>query len=259
MTTSTPDALWASRSLRLLHPTAVRCHGVRRRVRGVALLAGVDLAVPVGARLLIVSRPEASASLLLRILAGLARADAGRISLAGLTRAEAGPAGWARRVGYVGPGAGIHAWLSPREALQLAGGLGDLAGRPLARLVDAALESYGLQEVADRPMRRGGPAVAERVALAAAQLSEPDVLLLDEPLRALDPEERTRLLRRTGPRQTLILASRYPSSEAGLVSRAILLRDGVVQLNVAVAELARRGLALTTSGIETLASLPQAG
>ncbi|HEX5397221.1 MAG TPA: ATP-binding cassette domain-containing protein [Candidatus Limnocylindria bacterium] len=259
MTTSTPDALWASRSIRLLHPTAVRCQGVRRSIRGVSLLAGIDLSVPVGARLLVVSRPEAAASLLLRILAGIARADGGRISLAGLTRAEAGPAGWARRVGYVGPRAAIHPWLSPREALQLAGGLADLAGRHLARQVDAALGFYGLQEVADRPMRRGGPAVAERVALAAAQLNEPDVLLLDEPLRALDPEERTRLLGGAGPRQTLILASRYPASEAGLVNRLIVLRDGAVQLNVAVTELARHGLALSTSGIETLASLPRAG
>lgn len=259
MTTSTPDALWASRSVRLLHPTAVRCQGVRRRIAGVPLLAGVDLAVPVGARLLIVSHPEASASLLLRILAGMARADGGRISLAGLTRAEAGPEGWARRVGYVGPRAAIHAWLSPREALELAGGLADLAGRPLRRVVDAALESHGLLEVADRPMRRGGPAAVERVALAAAQLTEPEVLLLDEPLRALDPQERARLLGRAGARQTLILVSRYPASEAGLVSRVVMLRDGVVQLNAAVAELARRGLALSASGIETLASLSRAG
>jgi ABC-type multidrug transport system ATPase subunit len=259
VTVSTPDALWASRSVRLLQPAAVRCEGVRRTVRGVPLPDGADLNVPVGARLLLVSRPDAAASLLMRILAGIARADGGRVLLAGLSRAEAGPMGWARRVGYVGPRAAIQSWLSPREALQLSGGLAAYRGRALATLTDVALERYGLDNVADRPIRRGGVAIAERVALAAAQLSEPEVLLLDEPLRALDPQERARLLGLAAPRQTLIMASRYPSTEAALVNRVVLLADGRVRLNSATADLERRGLALSMSGIEALAALPRAG
>ena len=259
VTTSTPDALWASRSVRLLHPTAVRCEGLRRAERGEPLLDGVDLSVPVGARLLLVSRPEASASLLLRILAGIARADAGRLFLAGLARADAGPVDWARRVGYVGPRASIHSWLSPREALSLAGGLAELRGPMLTQLVEASLERHGLLDVADRPMRRGGPAVAERVALAAALLTDPEVLLLDEPLRAIDQEERLRLIGELPPRKTVILASRYPSSEAGLVNHVVLLRQGRVAVHAPLAELGRRGLGLSMSGIESLAVLPRAG
>ncbi len=258
MTTSTPDALWASRSVRLLHPAAVRCEGVRRSVRGAPLLSGIDLAVPVGARLLLVSRPEASASLLLRILAGIARLDDGRLMLAGLS--SGGPSGWTRRVGYVGPDATIHDWLSPREALQLACALAPVErGQSQRRLVEAALERYGLLDVADRPMRRGGPAVVERAALAAAQLTEPEVLLLDEPLRAIDPLERTRLLGLVAPRQTVILASRYPSSEAGLANRVVLLREGRVALNASVRDFESRGLQLSMSGIEAFAALPRAG
>jgi ABC-type multidrug transport system ATPase subunit len=258
VTVSTRDALWASRSVRLLRPTAVRCEDVRRRERGEPLLAGVDLSVPVGARLLLVSRPEGSASLLLRILAGIARADHGRILLAGLSRADAGAAGWARRVGYVGPRASIHPWLSPREALHLAGELAELGGAALTRRVDASLEHHGLADAADRPIRRGGPAVAERVALAAARLTDPEVLLRDEPLRAVDREERLRLIGQSGPRQTLLLASRYPSSEAGLVNHVVMLRDGRVAVSAPVAELDRRGAGLSMRGIESLVPSPRA-
>ncbi len=259
MTTSTPDALWASRSVRLLRPVAVLCEGVRRSAGGVHLLAGVDLAVPVGARVLIVSRPESSAALLLRILSGIARADAGRILLAGLSQADAGPTGWARRVGYVGPDAAIHAWLSPREALHLAGRLGELSGMVLAERVEASLERYGLADIADQPMRRGRPAATQRVALAAAMLLDPEVLLLDEPLRALDAQERARQLRFTGRRRTVLLASRYPSSAAGLVNRIVFLRDGRVRLNASPADLERNGLSLSMSGIEALAGMSAAG
>lgn len=222
------------------------------------MLADVHLTVPVGSRLLVVSQPPASASLLLRILAGIARADGGRICMAGLTRAKSGPAGWARRIGYVGPDV-IHSWLSPREALELAGRLADLRGRSLARLVGAALESYELLGFADQPMRRGGPAVVQRVTLAAAQLNEPEVLLLDEPLRALDAMDRARLLGKAGPRQTVILASRYPASVSGLVNRVVLLLDGRVRLDADVAELEGRNLSLSMSGLEALASRRHAG
>lgn len=252
VTTSTPDALWASRSARLLRPAAVECHDVRRTVAGRPLLAGVDLVVPVGARLLLVSRPDASASLLLRILSGIARAEAGLIRLAGLSLPEAGPRGWARRIAYVGPQAGIYSWLSPREALDLAARLSGVEPAARRPLVDSSLEHHGLSRVADGPIRRGGPGVEQRAALAAALLNDPEVLLLDEPLRALDTEERNRLLRLPGRRRTVLLASRYPASEQGLVDRFALLVDGRVRLHLPIPQLEAQGLPLSFEGIEAL-------
>ena len=121
LTSSTPDALWASQSLHLLKPASVVCEGLTRGGRGHRMLDGLDFVVGVGARTLIVSRPEESAPMLLRVLAGLAHASAGTVRLAGVSRADDSPAGWARRVGYVGPEAGIYPWMTPREVLDLAG------------------------------------------------------------------------------------------------------------------------------------------
>jgi ABC-type multidrug transport system ATPase subunit len=252
VTTSTPDALWASRAASRLRPTAAECHALRRSVAGQPLLAGVDLVVPVGARLLLVSRPDASASLLLRIMSGLATAQAGVIRLAGLSLSDAGPRGWARRVAYVGPNADIYPWLSPREALELAARLGGVQAAARGRLVDSSLEHHGLSAVAERPIRRGGPAIAQRVAFAAALLSDPEVLLLDEPLRALHAEDRNRLLRLPGPRRTVLLASRHPATERGLVDRFALLIDGRVRLHLPISKLEAQGLPLTLQGIEAL-------
>src|SRR6188472_2770857 len=123
--TSTPDALWASRSVRLMRPAAVVTSGLHRSVGGRKVLDGVDLRVPVGARLLLVSEPDDAASVLLRILVGLARPSAGSFDLAGVPRADGGDAGWRRRIGYVGGEQGFYPWLSPREVLDLAGRLAD--------------------------------------------------------------------------------------------------------------------------------------
>ena len=252
LTSSTPDALWASRSVDTLKPAAVVCEGVSRRQRGQPLLDDLTMVVDVGARLLVVSRPEQSASMLLRILAGLSRMQSGIVRLAGVARPDSSAAGWARRVGYVGPEAGIYPWMTPREVLDLAGRIAEYDPADIQRRIDGVAERYRIGTHLDQPVRRGGEPLAQRVALASAMLTEPEVLLLDEPLRALDPEERARLLTIPGSRRTVVIASRYPASEAGLVDQVAFLNEGRLVIHTPIEELDRRGLALSQRGIDAL-------
>ena len=259
LTRSTPDALWASRTIRLLKPAAVVCEGITRTIRGQPLLNDLTLVVGVGARLLVVSRPEESASMLLRVLAGLAHATRGSLRLAGLARADNSAAGWARRVGYVGPEAGIYPWMTPREVLDLAGRIAEYDVRDRHRRINALAERYRIGVQLDQPVQRGGESLAQRTALAAAMLTDPEVLLLDEPLRAVEPEERARMLAIPGRRRTVLIASRYPASEAGLVDQVALLREGRLAVHATIGELDARGLTLSQRGIEALAGLAAAG
>ena len=258
LTSSTPDALWASRSVDTLKPAAVVCEGVSRRQRGQPLLDDLTMVVDVGARLLVVSRPEQSASMLLRILASLSRMQSGIVRLAGVARPDSSAAGWARRVGYVGPEAGIYPWMTPREVLDLAGRIAEYDPGDIQRRIDGVAERYRIGTHLDQPIRRGGEPLAQRVALASAMLTEPEVLLLDEPLRALDPEERARLLTIPGSRRTVVIASRYPASEAGLVDQVAFLSEGRLVIHTPIEELDRRGLALSQRGIDALVELAAA-
>ena len=245
---STPDALWSAPSLRVLRPAAVSCTALRRG----RLLDGCTLSVPVGMRLLVVGEPEESASMLIRVLAGLSRPRRGRIEIAGLSDPSA--SGWGRRVAHLGPEPGIPSWMTPREALALAAQLLELSTADTARRTERTLAWARIRpEWLDRPVRHGGPPLVQRTALAAALLADPEVLLLDEPLRALEADERSRLLRLPGRRRTVVLASRYPASEAGLVSHVSLLRDGRVAMLAAVADLEAAGLPLSVRGIDALA------
>jgi ABC-2 type transport system ATP-binding protein len=202
-------------------------------------------------RLLLVSEPDDAASALVRVLAGLTRPRAGSIEIAGLSDGSAD--GWARRTAHLGPEPGIHHWMTPREALGLAAGLLGLGPDDTRRRVERALAWVRIPETAaDRPVARGGAPLLERTGLAAALIGDPEVLLLDEPLRSIGAEERTRMLRLPGRRRTMLLASRYPSSEAGLVTHVGLLRDGRVRLVAPVADLEAGGLPLTHAGIADL-------
>lgn len=252
LTSSTPDALWASRSVRLLRPAAVEIHGLRRPRGRSGGLRGLDLSVPVGARLLLIARPEATGSLLLRILSGLARPADGSFSVAGVAR---GAAGWSRRIAYVGPEPAEYRWLTPAEALALAGRLAGYDRDEVARRAAELLDRFGIRGAERRPISRGGPGLAQKVALAVALLTDPEVLLLDEPLRSLDPIERAELLALGERRTTLLLASRYPAGEAGLVDQVALIRGGRLALHVPVAELEAHGLSLSSRGVDVLADL----
>jgi len=233
--------------------------GLRRSRRGTRLLDGLGLRVPAGGRLLIVSRPDESASELLRVLAGVARRSAGTVRMAGLSRADDTAAGWARRVTYMAPEPGIYPWLSPREALDLAGRLAGYDRAERRRRIEAAVEHYRLAASLDRPISRGGSALAQTAALAAAMLTDPEVVLLDEPLRAVEPEERARLLHFPGKRRTVLLTSRYPAIDASLMSQVALLRDGKVALLATVEELGQAGLPSSLRGIEALADRREGG
>ena len=255
MPASTPDALWSSPAARRLRPAAVEVSGLVRRVAGRPVLDGVDLALPAGARVMVASEDPEAPSLLLRILAGVARADRGSVALAGLRREDAAPEGWARRIGFVGADPGIPGWMTPAEGLDLAARLAGLDGADRPRVVDDALQKYQLGAVRDRPLRLAGRQVAERTALAAALLPGPEVVLLDEPLRAHAPPDRLRLLRIPGARRTVLIASRYPAQEGGIIDRVVLLRDGRVVLSAPVSDLDAQQLPLSLRGLTALADL----
>jgi ABC-2 type transport system ATP-binding protein len=246
---STPDALWAAPSARLVQPAAVSCRDVGRG----RLLRGCSFRVAPGVRLLVVAEPDDSGSALLRILAGLARPSSGRLVVAGVVGADAARHGG--RVSYLAPEPGIHGWLTPREAVGLAVTLLGLDREEAERRTKAALAAAEIDAMdLDRSVRRGGPAVAQRTGLAAALVSEPEVLLLDEPLRALPPADRTRLLRIPGRRRTILIGTRHPETDGGLATHVMLLRDGRVAALAPIGQLEAAGLPLSREGIGAFAA-----
>ena len=203
---------------------------------------------------MVVSDPERTASTLLRVLAGLSRADHGTIRIAGSS--DPTSEGWGRRVAYLGSDPGLPTWMTPFEALWLAGELLDLPPHEISRRVERTMAWARISaDAASRPMSRGGISMQQRAGLAAALMGDPEVILLDEPLRALDARERSGLLRIPGRRRTIMIASRYPASEAGLVAHVVYLRRGRVDLIAPVSALEHAGLPLSHSGIAALARM----
>jgi tungstate transport system ATP-binding protein len=153
----------------------LRAEGVSYGAGGVAILREVSLTIAAGPPTMIIGPNGAGKSVLLRLLHGLLRPDAGRITP---ERAIRGLLVFQRPV------------LLRRSALANVSYALALAGVPRAgrrARAEAALAGVGLGDFADRPARRLSGGEQQRLALARAAALTPPVLFLDEPCASLDP------------------------------------------------------------------------
>jgi ABC-type sugar transport system ATPase subunit len=169
----------------------VELDGVSIR-QGAFALAGVSFAVPAGAYAVLLGRTGSGKTTLLEVLAGLRTPHKGRVLLRGMDATRLPPA--ARGVGYVPQDAALFRTMTVRENIGFA-----LAVRGAPRAaIDARVNELagwlGLTAVLGRRAVGLSGGEAQRVALGRALAFRPDVLLLDEPLSAVDERTRGELL-----------------------------------------------------------------
>lgn len=215
---------------------AVRARAVTKTFGDVVALDGVDLDVVAGDVHGLVGPNGAGKTTLLGLLLGLAIADGGTLEVLGcpVRRGLALPDGVA---GFV-DGPGLYPTLTARQNLtalaRLRGNRGDR--------VDAALHEVGLTDVADDRVRGFSLGMRQRLGLAAALLSEPRLLVLDEPANGLDPAGARHvhrvLTRLAGEGTAVILSSHRMDELAALCSEVTLLAAGRVVFSGPVAKLA---------------------
>jgi len=168
--------------------------GVRKSFRGSEVLHGVDARFEPGVTVVI--GPSGSGkSTILRMLAGLEVPDAGRVAADGATLEAERMLTHRRRLGYVIQEGGLFPHLTARANVTL---MARYLGRDAGWIDPRVKTLAGMTHLAPALLERypselsGGE--RQRVALMRALMLEPDLLLLDEPLGALDPMVRFGLM-----------------------------------------------------------------
>jgi heme ABC exporter ATP-binding subunit CcmA len=189
------------------------------------VLTGLDLVAEPGDVTLLVGANGAGKTTTLRLLAGLADADAGTVAIAGHDLRRAKQQALAH-LSFLPQAPRFHPRLS---AAQVAHFYGRLRGRDHDDVTNA-LCAWGLEEFARVPTAKLSGGLRQRLALAVFALAAAPVLLLDEPGLSLDPEWRQRLQEfltaeaRRG--RTVLIATHLLGEWEGRADRCLLMKNG---------------------------------
>jgi ABC-2 type transport system ATP-binding protein len=207
-------------------PLAVRARGISKSFGDVIALDGVDLDVPPGRIHGVVGPNGAGKTTMLGLFLGLAIADSGSLEILGVPigRALAGPDGVA---GFV-DGPGLYPSLTARRNLAA---LATLRGRDARTAgIDEVLNEVGLTDVADDRVRGFSLGMRQRLGLAAALLTDPRLLVLDEPVNGLDPAGKNHvhrvLTRLAGDGAAVVISSHRMDDVEALCSEVTIVNRG---------------------------------
>jgi ABC-2 type transport system ATP-binding protein len=168
--------------------------GLSKSYHGVVALEDLDLRVPRHAIFGFLGPNGAGKSTTIRLLLGLSRPTRGSATIFGLDSVRDGVA-IRERVGYLAQEPRFYDHMTARETLRFAArffydGPADLIEERVVEVLDLV----GLDDRADRPIKGFSGGERQRLGIAQAQVSYPDLLILDEPAAALDPMGRRDVL-----------------------------------------------------------------
>ena len=168
----------------------------------------------------------------LRMIAGLDKPTAGEIRLWGRRLNEDEP--WQRETPLVWQNYALFPFLSVRKNVEFGLKQRGMPTAPRKAKADEWLARLGITDLADRAVDQLSGGQRQRVALARALVIEPEILLLDEPLSALDPHLRVRMqaelvrLHRE-LKITFVYVTHHQSEAFAMADRIVIMNDGRVQ------------------------------
>ena len=168
---------------------AVEAIGLEKSYGRVRVLDGVDLGVARGGVFALLGPNGAGKTTAVRILATLARADAGQVRVAGFD-VVADRRQVRRRISLTGQFAAVDDLQTGEENLRMMGRLAGLSRARARRRAAELLERFDLTEAGGRTVSTWSGGMRRRLDLAAGLVGQPEVLFLDEPTTGLDPRSR---------------------------------------------------------------------
>ncbi len=197
----------------------IDAQGLGRTFGGKEIFSGIDFSVPKGESLCLLGPSGCGKSTILHILAGLDRGYAGRLEITPGTRSS-----------YVLQDYGLFPWKTVAENIGLPLLLRREKPADIRRLVGKMLADLGLDGLERRFPAKLSGGQKQRVAIGRALITDPDLLLLDEPFSSLDAITREHLQNllselRSRRRFSMVLAT-HSIDEAVFLGRTILVLGG---------------------------------
>lgn len=157
-------------------------------------LQGIDFKVPRGSIYGFLGPNGAGKTTAIKIILGLISATEGKISVLGQEVRFGFRADYLKRVGYLPQDPVFPEGLNGREAMETVAGIYKMDPVKRSEMINSLLSEFQLSDAAKRRVDAYSRGMKQRLGIAAVLLTEPELLILDEPVSALDPEGRRKVL-----------------------------------------------------------------
>ncbi|QAT61892.1 ABC transporter ATP-binding protein [Acidilutibacter cellobiosedens] len=131
-------------------------------------------------------------------------------------------------LGYLPQEFGYYKDYSPKRFLRYLSALKGIDRKKAEKKIEQLLKLVGLENVANKKMRKFSGGMIQRVGIAQAMLNDPKILILDEPTAGLDPKERVRfrnLLAELSRERIVILSTHIVSDIESIANEIIMIKD----------------------------------
>ena len=193
----------------------------------VAAVDGLSLEVKRGEVFGLLGPNGSGKSTTIKMILGLLDPSAGAVRLFGESPRSVSAR---KRLGYLPELSYLHPFLTAKETLMYYAGLCGLKRAVAAERTKQLLEMVGLTEAAKRPVGGFSKGMARRVALAAALIGKPELLVLDEPTSGLDPvstkEVKTLVKALAAGGMTILTTSHLLADAEDICDRVMILNHG---------------------------------
>ena len=172
----------------------------------------------------------AGKSTTMNMITGFIEPSSGRIIVDGYDISKK-PKKAKKQIGYMPEGVPLYSDLTVKEFVTYMAELKGVARKQKKEMVQKALGDTGLLEVQNKLTRNLSRGYKQRVSLAGALVSNPKVIILDEPTVGLDPKQVTEiraLIKELGKEHTVILSSHILSEVSQICNRVIIINKGQI-------------------------------
>lgn len=159
----------------------------------------------------------------LNMLAGLLTPTAGDVFFMGKRGVNR------QEIGYLPQYPSFFSWMTAREYLHFAGQLSHVSNQQLSSKVDEMLTFVGLENEKNKRIRGFSGGMKQRLGIAQALLHEPKLLILDEPVSALDPTGRRdvlHMMQQLKSKHTILFSTHVLHDAEQVCDRVVMIKDG---------------------------------
>jgi ABC-2 type transport system ATP-binding protein len=163
------------------------------------------------------------------------------------------------QIGFLPQHPSFFSWMTPKEYLQFAGNLSHIPKAQLKSKIDETLEFVSLADVKNKRIGGFSGGMKQRLGLAQALMHDPELLILDEPVSALDPDGRRdvlKILTELKNRMTILFSTHVLHDAEQVCDTVIMLKEGQIKWDGSLATLRSEH---TTSAVKIKTEEPLTG